>query len=204
MQGCDTTGTSWASTITPAPGHVVKDGDDWLYTTDNIAMVSEAHSIITSLSNKGELNLTTTRPPTTTKSTSTTTTVPPQSTGLVVAAYTICQIGPAIVCEYQWELYGIDAARPGNFPGCSTDGALYSSVVTAVPDPSHIPRLGPFNIDGKNNCFFEQSKGLTCVTAPGKSYLDCFPDGNPICVGDGVTCNAGRTSGYNADVYLFW
>jgi hypothetical protein len=148
---------------------------------------------------------TTTNPTTPTSTPPPVTSKPPQSTGMVVAAYSICQIG---VCEYQWEIYPVNPnTTPLTFPGCSTNGAIYSSVVDKAPNPTAIPKLGPFKIDGKSNCFYDPTKGVTCVGSPSQSCQNCFPDNDPthgFCSGDGVTCDENMNEGYNADVYCFW
>jgi hypothetical protein len=149
---------------------------------------------------------TTTTPPTSKPPTTTTpppTTTPPVTTGIAVAAYSICQI---LACEYQWEIFTLQTTTNG-FPGCSTDGARYSSVVTYDPSPTDIPRLGPFDIDGKTGCYFDDSiPGVTCVDGSRQDCLNCHPDSpfNGICVGDDVSCDENENESYNAEWYCWW
>jgi hypothetical protein len=62
--GCDTTGTSYASTITPAPGAIIGPTDTWVTASDNFDYdESVAESIITFLGGIGDFgNVTSTGP----------------------------------------------------------------------------------------------------------------------------------------------
>lgn len=130
-----------------------------------------------------------------------------QSTGLVAAAYTVCENDSGgDECEYQWwEVFTLNLPAL-TFPGCSTDGALYSSVVDTVPNPTAIPSLGPFSVDGESDCYFVQGHGPSCVHSTSLQCMNCFPNGgfSGDCVGDEVQCNPDETESYNADVYCFW
>jgi hypothetical protein len=64
--GCDTSGTSWASTITPAPAVIMGVSDSWAPVTDDPAYdISAAVSIISFLSGVGDFGSMTTKPTTT-------------------------------------------------------------------------------------------------------------------------------------------
>lgn len=142
-------------------------------------------------------------PPTTTPSSPPPTSTPSVTTGIAVAAYTICQIE---VCEYQWEIFTMQTTTNG-FPGCSTEGARYSSVVTDDPSPTDIPKLGPSDIDGRTGCYFDDSiPGVTCVDGSRQDCLNCHPDSplNGNCVGDDVSCDEDENESYNAEWYCWW
>lgn len=64
--GCDTSGTSWASTITPAPAVIMGVSDTWATVTDDSAYdISAAVSVISFLSGIGDFGSMTTNPVTT-------------------------------------------------------------------------------------------------------------------------------------------
>ncbi len=166
--------------------------------------LAAAQIIISELESIGELTDTDIAPtaPVTTVTSQVTIT---GTTGLAVAAYTSCQ-GAAGPCKYQWELFPLQTTNLDRFPGCSTDGALYSSVVANRPEPTAIPRLGPFSIDNRQDCFFDQNVGLSCVdgakTVVPQLLSPTAQTGR--CDGDGVECSPDGAASYNAQWQCYW
>ncbi|APA15443.1 hypothetical protein sscle_14g102130 [Sclerotinia sclerotiorum 1980 UF-70] len=222
--GCSETGTEWFTVGTPVPGYL-DDMEIWpttttaapdpsldaafeaMITSDYPEYASRINSVVLSTTTLSELPTSTVFITTVITASSPKPTPKPitnQGGGFVVAGYTVCQLE---ACEYQWEIFSVDSATP-TFPGCSTDGALYSSVVTTPPQQTGpIPRLGPFPANGRSDCYFD--RGIDCGVNGGFSFScsGCDKVGQGILACDlqePVSCEVDRRESYQAAVYCFW
>jgi hypothetical protein len=152
--------------------------------------------------------------------TATTTEPPPPapSTGIAIAAYSVCP-GNEESCGNQWEVYPIDNVLQTTtsyvYPGCAPESALMTSVASTSLVPSSLPTLGPFDIDGKSGCTYNSgpTPGLSCVTA---STLKCAVCPQPyaletavgVCGGIFVPCSASISEDgspyYGTIAYCIW
>lgn len=129
-------------------------------------------------------------------------TTPAYSAGLAIAAYTICQ-GSPYVCEYQWEIFDADPPRY-TYPGCSTNGALYSSVFDSFASATGPPPpLGTFSTHGKTGCTYHDNL-LSCV--PDALCYRCGSVFEPnYLAGCGYeSCSPNLSQLYNTDVICVW
>lgn len=154
----------------------------------------------------------------TTTSTITQPPLPLPSTGIVIAAYSVCP-GNEWSCGNQWEVYPIDnviqTTTSYTYLGCTPESALMTSVASTSLVPSSLPTLGPFDIDGKSGCSYNSgpTPGLSCITA---STLKCAvcPQLQPlktavgVCGGIFVPCDVSISEDgspfYGTVAYCIW
>jgi hypothetical protein len=150
----------------------------------------------------------------------TTTSLPPPlpSTGIVIAAYSVCPRNEES-CGNQWEIYPIDNVLQTttlySYPGCIPESALMTSIASTLLVPSAIPTLGGFNVDGKSDCTYDSgpTPGLSCVTASTLKCTVCpqpYALENPIGVCGGVWVPCGWNADddaspmYGMEAYCIW
>ena len=143
---------------------------------------------------------------------------PLPSTGIVIAAYTVCPRNEES-CGNQWEIYPIDnvlqTTTSYSYPGCTPESALMTSVASTLLVPSAIPTLGGFDVDGKTDCTYDSgpSPGLSCVTASTLKCVVCpqpYALNNPVgvCGGILVGCDPSISEDgspmYGTEAYCIW
>jgi hypothetical protein len=207
-------GPHWSFT---APSRVVEDG---LFTY----AYSSACATTTDFMTLYLPNITTTStviaPTSIMTATATTTQQPPPlpSTGIVIAAYTVCPRNEES-CGNQWEIYPIDnvlqTTTSYSYPGCTPESALMTSVASTLLMPSAIPTLGGFDVDGKSDCTYNSgpTPGLSCVTASTLNCVVCpqpYALNNPVgvCGGILVPCewsiDDDASPMYGTEAYCIW
>ncbi|KIM93123.1 hypothetical protein OIDMADRAFT_61908 [Oidiodendron maius Zn] len=218
-------GPHWSFTV---PSRVVEDGlFTYAYssacTTTTDFMTLYMPNITTT--STAPSSIMTTAAATTQQPLPTTTQQPPllPSTGIVIAAYTVCPWNEedwiAESCGYQWEIYPIDnvlqTTTSFSYPGCTPESALMISVTSTLLMPSAIPALGGFDVDGKSDCTYNSgpTPGLSCVTASTLKCVVCpqpYPRKTPVgvCGGIFVVCpwiiSEDESPVYGTEAYCIW
>jgi len=208
-----------------APSRVIEDGlFTYAYSSDCITtsdfMTLYLPNITSSSLAITPTTMMTTPAPATKQTLPTTMQQPPllPSTGIVIAAYTVCPRNEES-CGNQWEIYPIDnvlqTTTSYSYPGCTPKSALMTSVASTLLVPSAIPTLGGFDVDGKTDCIYDSglSPGLSCVTASTLKCVVCpqpYALNNPVgvCGGILVGCDPSISEDgspmYGTEAYCIW